>query len=266
MTRIELTDLSVERSGNIAIVRIDRGVASNAARPETMQQLCNVLDEMRDDKTVRALVLGHRGKHFMAGGDFAFLQTLQDATMTEIKNNIYGLFQGAVRRLYAFPKPTVAAIGGAAITVGCEAAIACDFRIVTERALFQESWIKLGLIPPLGGLKTLPALVGYGVASDMILRGRGVGGTEAVAIGLAHSLVGEDELEAKALALANELAEQAPLAYEAAKAGLQRALESSYEQTFSHSVLTQSFLIKSRDFREGVAAVMQGRCGEFKGE
>ncbi|HEY3698854.1 MAG TPA: enoyl-CoA hydratase/isomerase family protein [Spongiibacteraceae bacterium] len=263
---MKLSDVSVEYRGEIAIVRIDRGGASNAARPEMMQQLCEIFDELKDNEKVRALVLGHRGKHFMAGGDLTFLQTLGDATLIEIRDSIYRHFQGAVRRLYTFPKPTVAAVGGAAITVGCEAAIACDFRIVTERALFQESWIKLGLIPPMGGMKKLPALVGYGIASDMILRGRGVGGQEAIDIGLATELVAADALETRAIALAQELAALPPLAYAAAKSGMHQALENTFEQTWSTNVMTQGFLIKSEDFKEGVDAVVARRPGVFKGQ
>lgn len=258
-------DIDIEYQLPLAILRIDRGGTPNAVRPETMQQLCDALDTLRDDERVRALVLGHRGKHFMAGADLNYLEGIRDASLVEIRDSIYQRFQGAVRRLYSFPKPTVAAIGGAAITVGCETAIACDFRIVTERARFQESWIRLGLIPPLGGLKKLPALIGYGAAADMILRGRGVDGREALALGLATELVAAEELEARAVALAQELAALPPLAYAAAKAGLQQGLENTFEQTWSGNVLTQGFLIKSEDFREGVDAALARRPGVFKG-
>lgn len=260
-----MSDVSVEHRGRIAIVRIDRGEASNAARTETMQQLCDVFDALRDDEEVGAVVLGHRGKHFMAGGDIGMLQELTTARGIEVRDKIYRYFQGVTRRLYAFPKPTIAAIGGAAITVGCESAIACDFRIVTERAMFQESWIKLGLIPPLGGLKKLPAIVGYGVAADMMLRGRAVNGAEALALGLATELVEPDALERRAIELAEELAALPPLAYAATKAGLQQGLESSFEQTFSANILTQALMIGSDDFKEGVAAVVGKRPPQFNG-
>jgi enoyl-CoA hydratase/carnithine racemase len=260
-----LSDINVEYRDRIAIVRIDRGEASNAARTETMQQLCDVFDRLKDDAEVAAVVFGHRGKHFMAGGDLDMLQKLTTATGVEIREKIYRYFQGVTRRLYEFPKPTIAAIGGAAITIGCEAAIACDFRIVTERAMFQESWIKLGLIPPLGGLKKLPALVGYGLAADMMLRGRAVNGSEAVTAGLANELVAQDQLENRALALAEELAALPPLAYAAIKAGLRQGLEQSFEQTFATGILTQAGMIQSDDFKEGVSAVIGKRAPIFKG-
>ena len=265
MAEQQLSDISIEQHGRIAIVRIDRGEAANAARTETMQQLCDVFDRLRDDAGVGAVVLGHRGRHFMAGGDLGMLQQLTEASGIEVRDKIYRHFQGVTRRLYDFPQPLVAAIGGAAITVGCEMALACDFRIVTARATFQESWIRLGLIPPLGGLKKLPALVGYGLAADMMLRGRAVGAEEALTAGLATELVAEDALESRALELAEELAALPPLAFAATKAGLRQGLENSFEQTFSANILTQALMIGTDDFREGVAAVVERRPPRFSG-
>lgn len=259
------SDVRVERHGNVAFVRIDRGVAANAVGPRTMQQLCTALDTVIADASVRAIVLGHGGRHFVAGADFAFLEELKTASVSDARNDIYRWFQGAAKRLYHCGKPTVAAIGGAAITVGCELAIACDFRIVTARSSFRESWIRLGLIPPLGGLKKLPALVGYRVASEMILRAREIKGEEAVAIGLANELVAEGELEAYAVSLAQELADLAPLAYETAKLGLHRGLESSFDEGWTSNVLAQSMLIGSSDFREAVDATLEKRPPVFWG-
>jgi enoyl-CoA hydratase/carnithine racemase len=256
-----LSDVSVERiDGGIAFIRIDLGTPANAVTPKTMRQLCGVFDEVEADRQIRAIILGHAGRHFVGGADFAFLEELKTATPEQIREGIYAHFQGAVRRFHHCSKPTIAAIGGAAVTVGCEAAIACDFRIVTEQALFQESWIKLGLMPPLGGLKKLPALIGYGRAADMVLRGRPVRGAEAVAIGLAHKLVAQDALDAEAIAAA------APQAYAAAKKGLLLGLEQDFEETFAASVRTQAGLIQSRDFREGVDAVVEKRPARFSGE
>lgn len=264
MSSEDKPDVRASRHGAVALIEIDCGEV-NAVRPKTMRDLCAELETARDDPAIRAVVLGHAGRHFVAGADLDFLQSLKEASPQAIKSDIYQTFQGAMKLLYAFPKPTVAAIGGAAITVGCEAALACDFRVVTQRASFQESWIRLGLMPPLGGLKMLPALIGFGRAADMVLRGRSVGGEEAVAIGLAHELVAQDQLQIRALALASELAESAPLAFQAAKEGLRRALESGLEETFAANVSSQALLILSQDFREGVDAAAGRRKPNFKG-
>lgn len=253
------SDIHVEHIENIAIVRIARGTASNAVGPATMNELCAALDDAIADPHVKAIILGHHGKHFIAGADFSFLQSIKDASLDEIRNDIYRSFQGAAKRLYHCAKPTVAAIGGAAITVGCELAIACDFRVVTPQAFFRESWIKLGLIPPLGGMKKLPALVGYSLASEMILRARQVNGEEALAVGLASQLVPAHDLDEASITLAKELADIPPLAYEYAKMGLHTALEGSFEDCWSANLQAQSQLTKSDDFIRALDAVLTQR-------
>jgi len=258
-------DITVEHRGSVAFVRINRPQVANAVNPVTMQALCAALDAAIADDGVKAIVLGHTGKHFMAGADLSFLESLKKASGETARNDIYQHFQGAAKRLHLCPKPTIAAIGGAAITVGCELALACDFRLVTSAAVFQESWIRLGLIPPLGGLKVLPALVGLGVARDMVLRARAINGQEAVAFGLATELVEPGSLETRALEFANELAAMAPLAYRSAKEGLRRSADGSLDESWATNLLAQSLLIGTSDFREGVTAVQEARVPVFTG-
>lgn len=257
--------IQIERQGGIAVVRLNLPERSNSVSPPVMKRLCAALDEVIADPEVEGIVLGHVGRHFVAGADFDWLQTLGDKTVPEIRDDIYQWFQGAAKRVHLCPKPVVAAIGGAAITVGFELAIAADFRIVTERALLQQSWIRLGLIGPLGSLKLLPAMVGMQMAKDIMLRMRAVKGEEAVAIGLATELVSEDEREARAIALARELADLPPLAFRAMKEGLWQGLQASFEDSWGTAVLNQAMLLRTDDFGEGVSAVLEKRKPAFRG-
>jgi enoyl-CoA hydratase/carnithine racemase len=255
----------VERDGDIAIIRMNRPDCSNAVNPDAMSALCDALDDVIADDKIRAIVLGHVGKHFIAGADFAFLEDLKTTATVAVRDEIYAYFQGAAKRIHLCPKPTVAAIGGAAVTVGCELAIACDFRIVTEKAVFQQSWVKLGLIGPLGSMKLLPQIVGWTMAKDMMLRARPVTGAQAVAIGLATELVQEDERERRAIELARELAALPPLAYRATKEALWQGLQASFEDVWATDLLHQSILLGSSDFREGIDAIKARRAPEFHG-
>lgn len=257
--------VTIERRDGIAILRFNRPEQSNAVFPPMMKRMCAALDEAIDDDAVHAIVLSHVGKHFVAGADFDWLLTLKDATVPEIRQDIYAWFQGAAKRIHTCPKPVVAAIGGAAITVGFELAIAADFRIVTEKTLFQQSWIRLGLIGPLGSLKLLPAMVGWQMAKDIMLRMRAVRGEEAVRIGLATELVTEEEREPRAIALARELADLPPLGYRAMKEGLWQGLSSSFEDSWATAVLNQAILLGTDDFAEGLDAVQNNRKPDFKG-
>lgn len=258
-------DILVERRGDLGWITINRPERRNAVRPQSLKEICQALDDLTADASVRAIVLAGEGKHFSAGAEFSFLEELQTMPAAQIKAQIYAHFQGAARRLYHCRKPTLALVNGAAVTVGCELALACDFRLVTPTAMFQESWVKLGLIPPLGGLFLLPRLVGLGRAGEMCLSGRAVSAEEAVRIGLAGEIVEAEQLAARGEAFARELAALPPLAYAAAKEGLHRGMESSMENEWMANVSAQSVLLGSQDFVEGVSAIKEKRAASFSG-
>ncbi|MDO7842320.1 enoyl-CoA hydratase/isomerase family protein [Sphingomonas immobilis] len=258
-------DITVGRAGPIGTLTLARPEKGNTLRPQTLAEICRGMDELIADAGVKAIVFAADGKHFCAGADFAFLDDLTQMPASDIKAQIYAHFQGAAKRIYTCPKPTVALVQGAAVTVGCELALACDFRIVAENAFFQESWIKLGIMPPLGGLFLLPRLIGLGRASQMVLLGQAVKAAEAERIGLAGEIVAADALAERGAAFAGELAAIAPLAYASVKEALHRGLETSMEAEWSANVLNQAILLGTEDFREGLAAVKAKRAPVFAG-
>jgi len=248
--------------GSIVINRPDRG---NTVRPQTLAEICAAVDRLTADAAVRAIVLRAEGKNFSAGADFGFLDELTRTAAVDVKSQIYRHFQGAARRIYHCPKPTLALVAGAAVTVGCELALACDFRVAAENAFFQESWVKLGLMPQLGGLFLLPRLIGLGRAAQMVLLGQPVRAREAERLGLVSEVVALEELPVRGLALAAELSAAAPLAYAAIKEALHRGLETSMETEWSANVVNQAVLLGSEDFKEGLQAVKARRAASFQG-
>jgi enoyl-CoA hydratase/carnithine racemase len=155
--------------------------------------------------------------------------------------------------LWYCPKPTIAAVNGAAITVGCEIAVSCDVRIIDERASFRESWLQLGLLAPLGGAVLLPRLIALGRAKEMVLGARTVAAKEAVEIGLASEIVPEAELRAAAQRRALQLSEFPATSYRLAKESLQRPLLADMEREWQANVMAQSLLISSDEFHNRVA-------------
>jgi enoyl-CoA hydratase/carnithine racemase len=258
-------DILVAVADGIGTLTINRPHRGNTVRPQTLAEICRAMDLLTADDAVTAIVIRAEGKNFSAGADFGFLDELTRMSATEIKSQIYAHFQGAARRIYLCPKPTVAIVAGAAVTVGCELALACDFRVAADDAFFQESWIRLGIMPPLGGLFLLPRLIGLGRASQMVLRGQVVKAAEAERIGLVSEVVPLAELEARGRALAGELAATAPLAYAAIKQALHRGLETGMETEWSANVLNQAILLGTADFREGLSAVKEKRAPDFTG-
>ncbi|MEZ5709192.1 MAG: enoyl-CoA hydratase/isomerase family protein [Blastomonas sp.] len=248
--------------GRITFARGDNG---NASTPAMLGEVRDAVQMLDRDAAVRAVLIAAEGKHFSVGADFAFLADIGGMSANEIRTAVYDNFQGAVKAVYRCAKPTIALVQGAAVTVGCELALACDFRVATPRTRFQESWIKLGIMPPLGGTFLLPRIVGLGRAMDMCLRGTPVTGEEALQCGLVHELAEPDVLEARGLELARELAAAAPLAYATVKQSIQRALESSMDAEWAANLSNQALLLKSEDFSEGLEAVKARRAPEFKG-
>ncbi|WP_380871659.1 hypothetical protein ACFB49_26160 [Sphingomonas sp. DBB INV C78] len=260
-----MQDIETQITNGICWIWLNRPEVSNAARVQTVREMCRVLDDAEANPEVHALVLSHRHKHFLAGADFGLLQELKTFTPVQVRDEIYAHFQGAAKRLHLFSKPTVAALRGAAITVGCELTLACDFRLVTRSAVFHENWLRMGLLAPLGGMKALPALVGYGRAKEMMLLSKPVEGTEAVEIGLATRLLEEEGFEDVVHDFALELAAKPRLAYAAAKESLRRGLETSFDEGWALNLLAQNVLIGSSDYREGLSAALERRQPKFIG-
>jgi enoyl-CoA hydratase/carnithine racemase len=262
MTFEDITLLVEEGIGTLSLNRPERG---NAVRPQTLAEICDGTDRLDQDDAVKAIILRGEGKHFCTGADLAFLDSLTTMPPVEVQSQIYRHFQGAAKRIYHCRKPTIALVSGAAVTVGCELSLACDFRLVAQGAFFQESWIKLGLVPPLGGLFLLPRLVGLARAKQMVLRAEAIHADTAVSIGLAMEVLKREDLDARGRQLALELARSAPLAYAAAKQAMHRGLETTMEAEWSSNVLSQAVLLSSNDFREGLSAVKEKRQPSFNG-
>ena len=251
--------------GGVALIELADPQNNNAFEAETLGLLSRLLDEAVADDAVRAIVIAGQGKHFSRGASPNLMGVLRDSSPVDVLGNVYSDGQGAMRRLYNCRKPTVAAVSGAAVTIGCELAVACDFRIIDETASFTEAWIKLGLLPPLGGMFLLPRLVGAARASEMILQGRRIKAEEAVTIGLANELVPAEKLRDRAMELATELAALPPQGYRLAKMAFHRAFESTMENEWTTNAMSQAILMATEDFAEGIAAIREGRTPHYQG-
>ncbi|MDB5575580.1 MAG: enoyl-CoA hydratase/isomerase family protein [Bradyrhizobium sp.] len=250
-----MTDIRYETTlEGIGRITITRPEVANAVRPATMEALCAAIDACLADDSVRAIVLTGEGRNFAAGADFDYLRGLFDVETGDVRANLYAWFRGAAERLWRSPKPTVAAVRGAAITVGCELALVCDARVASARSRFGEIWLHLGLIPPLGGAVLLPRIVGLTHAKRMILEAAVIDGTEALAIGLVDELVDDDAILARAEQRALAMAAFPPAAFAAAKAALHRGFESTMDHEWNSNVLQQAMLIGTEEFRAAVRA------------
>lgn len=254
--------ICISRSDDgIARVTVARPDIRNASSPEMLGEIRDAFMVLGDSADVRVIILAAEGRHFSVGADFAFLDRLSTMPAEQIRETVYTRFQGAARAIYRCTKPTLALVQGAAVTVGCELALACDFRIAADTARFQESWVKLGIMPPLGGLFLLPRLVGFGRAMDICLLGRPIPADEAMAIGLVGEVVAAASLAERGEAFARELGTIPPMAYSSIKQGLQRGLESAMEAEWQANLSAQALLLGSDDFKRRLAATKAAVAG-----
>lgn len=262
-----MDDLNIERHGHVALVEINRP-PNNFFDADLIDGIADAFEDLDRQSDVRALVLASAGKHFCAGANFSDpgAQAQRRERRLEDGNPLYS----AAVRLFACKKPVVGAIQGAAVGGGFGLALMPDFRVVCPQARFSANFVKLGFHPGFALTLTLPRLVGQQRAALMFMTGRRVDGTTAHEWGLADVLTEHSAVRGEALALAAEIAENAPLAVMSVRATLRdglgrEALADAVRRQTDHEFAEQFRLQQTEDHREGVRAVAERRPGNFKG-
>lgn len=251
-----------EVSGSTATVTIDRQAKLNALNPQVVGELDAAFGALRDDRSVRAMILTGAGdKAFVAGADIGVLAEMGPLTGAEVSR----AGQKVLRRIESFPKPVIAAVGGYALGGGCELALACHLRVASEQARFGLPEVGLGIIPGYGGTIRLTRLVGLGRAIEMIVTGDMIDAQRAAEIGLANVVVPHGELMDRARALAERIAANAPVAVEMALASAYSAVESTMDNALEFEASLFGLLASTNDMKEGMAAFLERRKADFRG-
>jgi enoyl-CoA hydratase/carnithine racemase len=252
-----LVELTVE--DKVAIVALNRPEVRNAINDAMRTELVAVLEAVGKDDALRAVVLTGKGKAFCAGGDIAGMKERLKAPPGEVGYNGWRR-QGEVHRsvalLHGMPKPVIAAVNGAAAGLGCDMALACDFIVASEAALFTMSFVKRGLVSDGGGMYFLPRRVGLPKAKELIFTGRNVEAKEALAIGLADRVAPAATLVADAAAWGRELGQGSQVSIAFSKAILDRTFETAEEQVFALGREAQAVCYTSQEHRDAVEAFL----------
>src|ERR1700761_5127690 len=199
--------IAISESGMVGTIEIRRG-PNNFVDTDMVGEIADVLEGWDRGSQVRAVVLCAEGKHFCAGADFGSGGADGVARGTKRGRHLYKEAQ----RLWRTGKPIVAAVHGAAVGAGVGLAVMADFRVTCPEARFAVNFTRLGFHPGFGLTCTLPRLIGLQKASWLMYSGRRVTGEEALVIGLADYCVPLDEVRAKAVEVATEIAQSGPLA------------------------------------------------------
>jgi enoyl-CoA hydratase/carnithine racemase len=231
----------------------------NAINDAMRSEFVAVLESIAKDDTVRAVVLTGQGKAFCAGGDIAGMKERLKAPAGEVGFNGWrrqGQVHKSVGLLHGMPKPVIAAVNGAAAGLGCDMALACDFIVASDAAMFTMSFVKRGLVSDGGGMYFLPRRVGLPKAKELIFTGRNVDAKEALAIGLADRVTASDRLVSDAAAWARELSQGSHVSIAFSKAILDRTFESSEEHVFALGREAQAVCYTSQQHRDAVEAFL----------
>lgn len=246
----------VEYAEGIATIRVNRPRQYNALSRDTVDQLDAILEAIRQDTSIRALILTGE-KNFAAGADIGDMTHL-----TPLEAQAF-LFADTFRKLELLPIPTIAAICGYALGGGLEMALACDIRIAAEDAQLGLPEITLGIMPGAGGTVRLPKLIGIGKAKELIFSGRKIGAAEAYQCGLVQQVVAAAELMPTACELAKKMARQSTTAMQSAKTMLSFSADMPQEAAFKMEAGYWSGLFGTADQIEGMQAFIEKRKPKF---
>ena len=252
--------IGVETRGHIAIIEVRRG-PNNFVDTDMVGEIADALEIYDRTPAVRAIVLCAEGKHFCAGADFSSRGPDGVAKATKRGRHLYKEAQ----RLWRTGKPIVAAVHGAAIGAGLGLAVMADFRVACPEARLSANFTRMNYHPGFGLTCTLPRLLGLQKATLMMYTGRRVSGEEALEMGLVDVCVPQDQVRAKAIELATEIAESGPLAIVATRETLRRGLADAVAAATEREYEEQDWLRNTADFREGIKAMGERRTPDFQG-
>lgn len=262
--------LQIERDGAVTTLTIDRADTMNPlGAPGDGAEFSAVCNEINADMSVSCVVLTGAGRAFSAGGD---VKAMRDKTGTfggstpaisdGYRNNIHMM----LRALHSIRVPVIAAVNGPAIGLGCDVACLADIRIASEKAKFGVTFLKLGIIPGDGGTWILPRVIGMSRAADLFYTGDVIDAATAQDWGLVSDVVPHDTLLDAAMVKAQKIAAMPPHSLRQSKMLLRQGQQVNYDTALEMAANTQAMMHTTQDHAEGVAALIEKRAAEFKGQ
>ena len=254
-----MTNVLLEKKGHIAVATINRPKALNALNSQVLEDIDQLVEQVKADDEIRALVITGSGeKAFVAGADIGEMSTL-----TKAEGEAFGKKGNDVfRKLETLPIPTIAAVNGFALGGGCELSMSCDIRICADTAVFGQPEAGLGITPGFGGTQRLARLVGPGMAKQLIYTAKNIKADEAYRIGLVNAVYPLDELMPAAEKMAETIAKNAPIAVRACKKAINEGLEVEMDDAVVIEEKLFGSCFKTADQIEGMSAFLEKRKHE----
>ncbi len=252
--------IQVTLDDRIATVTIDRPEVRNAMDISTRRELRTAFDALREEPARVVVLRGAGEESFIAGAD---IETLAEMDLGDAMTYATRHAQGLYTHIAAFPAPTIAAIDGYCLGGGLELALACDIRVATPDAQFGLPEVTLGVLPGGGGTQRLQAIVGAGLARELIFTGSLIDAATAEHERLINDVYEPDEFDGAVRALAEEIATNAPIAVRLAKEAMNRGLNLEAGLDFERAAFALAAATADKD--EGTAAFLENRTPSFEG-
>ena len=249
---------------HIAVITLNAPERMNTISGPMLNALTRRLLQANEDPAVRCVILTGSGRAFCAGLDLrqnrpeGGISAASLPTTLDLRNTPPTVLQ-------AMDKPTICAVNGGAAGYGMDTALGCDIRIMGQSAKLAAAFVKRGVVPESGGTWYLPRMIGWAKATELIFTGRTLSAQESLAWGLANLVVPDADLMATAQTMAREIAANAPLAVQAAKRMMRMAETETFEQNVHHVFLQLLPLVRTHDFKEGMASYLERRPANFEG-
>lgn len=254
--------ITLHESGGIALLTLNRPDKRNAISYELMADLQQALDAVRES-SAQVLIITGAGKAFCSGMDLDDLKSLIGRTHQqnmEDSRTMARLF----RSIYDFPKPTIAAVNGAAIAGGTGIATICDFTLATPDAKFGYTEVRIGFVPAIVS-NFLMRQVGEKHARDLLLTGRIFAADEALRLGLVNEIVEAERLLPRAEELARSLMENSAASLRATKQLLSQTVNEELDRRLEASIEENARIRQTNDFREGITSFLEKRKPRWSG-
>jgi len=261
---VDFQDIIFQKEDGLVTLTINRP-PMNPMRYRTYAEFHKAAELIAADEEVRAVIITGAGdRAFSAGGDVKAFYELGDSVdnVREYVNNA----SLALRKIKDLEVPVIAAVNGLAMGGGIELMCVCDFRIASEKAIFSQAEINIGLIPGTGGTIELPYIVGWAKAKEMVMLGRQYSAQEALEMGLVMKVVPPDKVMDEAKAVAKELMSKPKTALKLAKHMMNTGINLDLMSARRMEIELFNLAYMTKDAKEGLRSIIEKRKPEYKRE